>query len=239
MRTCRGNILFLILLAVVLFAALAYAVTSSLRGGGKDASSEEIEAATSQIVQQATLIEHIVSRLMLTNDCKDTQISFYTANNTDYLNNNAPATNKCHVFDPAGGAGSFPIPPKDLLDSKYSGQSRYGEVLFLSKQIAGPNGMGRQKLTYLVPYISEVACRDINFKLYGLSKTLTPTEDSQTVPQMIGTIFQGTYASSGGDIDGWGAASGAASGFWRFKDKGCTRTSDNATPFYFHILIDR
>lgn len=46
----RGNVLFLILLAVVLFAALNYAVTSSMSGGGKNASDERYRLLASQLI---------------------------------------------------------------------------------------------------------------------------------------------------------------------------------------------
>jgi len=70
MRRTRGNILFLILLAVVLFAALSYAVTSSMRGGGRDASSENLQAGAAAISQYVALLRIEVQRLMLMNDCK-------------------------------------------------------------------------------------------------------------------------------------------------------------------------
>ncbi|MFZ5695163.1 MAG: hypothetical protein ACOY4N_05905 [Pseudomonadota bacterium] len=48
----------MILLAVVLFAALSYAVTSSIQGGSKDGSSENIRTQAALIVGNATLAEN-------------------------------------------------------------------------------------------------------------------------------------------------------------------------------------
>ncbi len=111
MHCQRGNILFLILLAVVLFAALSYAVTSSTRGGGKDVGDEKAQSIASALLQYASLAEQTVSRLKLTNGCSDTQLSFENGTVTGYANANAPADKRCHVFDPAGGGMAWQSPP--------------------------------------------------------------------------------------------------------------------------------
>lgn len=59
-RSERGNILFMILIAVALFAALSYAVTSSSRGGSKGIGEERARLLASRIVQYGTSIEQAV-----------------------------------------------------------------------------------------------------------------------------------------------------------------------------------
>lgn len=108
-RTTRqkGNILFLILLAVVLFAALSYAVTQSMRGGGKDARTENADAKAADILNYFSQLDTAIQRMMLTGSVKDYEINFYYQSGSKYVNGNNDNYNctqsRCRVFDPAGG----------------------------------------------------------------------------------------------------------------------------------------
>lgn len=63
MKSNSGNVLFLILIAVALFAALSYAVTSSSRGGGIDAKKDSSELIASEIMNYVSSLEQAVTRL--------------------------------------------------------------------------------------------------------------------------------------------------------------------------------
>ena len=113
----RGNILFLILLAIILFAALSYAVTNSIRGGGKDISPEVAKARATELVEYFSGIRSAITRLQLTNNCSVAQISLDYNNGasncltselpaTGYENSNSPTDCRCHVFHPKGGGVS-------------------------------------------------------------------------------------------------------------------------------------
>lgn len=103
----RGNILFLVLLAVVLFAALSYAVTQSQRGAGNDASNEKVQAQAAELMNYFTSIDVGVQRMLTTGGIKDYELNFFYQIGNNYIfgsNDNTNCTEaRCRVFDPAGG----------------------------------------------------------------------------------------------------------------------------------------
>ncbi len=101
----RGNVLFLILIAVALFGALSMAISysSSSGGTGGDIMRQQSRVNASEIIDYAGNLSTTISRLRL-NGCTQDQISF--ENNiitTGYDNTLAPTDETCHVFKAAGG----------------------------------------------------------------------------------------------------------------------------------------
>lgn len=117
MNTQRGNILFIILLAVVLFAALTYAVNGGFRvSQDQNIPKEKARAIAAEIINYATLMEQTVNRLRV-NGCTPTQISFENTVETTYFNNLSPIDKSCNVFDKAGGGMAWKIPDASWLIS--------------------------------------------------------------------------------------------------------------------------
>ena len=94
MKNENGNVLFLILIAVVLFAALSYAVTQSSRSGGSDITEESINLGLDEVLNYVTSIRMAVTRMNLTGCDIDGDITFerapFDGSDTDYTNPNNP-----------------------------------------------------------------------------------------------------------------------------------------------------
>ena len=75
MRNRSGNALFLVLIAIGLFAALSFAVSSS-GGGGASLDREQLQLKAAEIRDYASQMANTVQQMVTTGGCLDTQISF-------------------------------------------------------------------------------------------------------------------------------------------------------------------
>lgn len=105
MNRQNGNALFLILIAMALFAALSYAVTQAGRGGGNiDREQQKLDQAVSEQCNAA--VDYAVNKVKILNGCDSSEIS-YELPDGDNPNPAAPADKSCHAFH-ANGGGATP-----------------------------------------------------------------------------------------------------------------------------------
>ncbi len=120
-RRPSGNVLFLILIAVLLFAALSYAVAHSARNSGSmTAGREKIKIAVAAAQQQALSYRMGIHRVMMMNGVRENELSFVNdiwpafLNNASHYDNPDCAGGACRIFAADGGATVYAAPPADL-----------------------------------------------------------------------------------------------------------------------------
>ncbi len=221
----RGNVLFLILLAVVLLAALAYAVTNSLRGGGKDASSESAQSIAAQMMQYATLIENTITRAMLINNVPDYGFDMSGSNTASSASNATCVTPECRLFDKSSTNGlmaSIRL-TKGLATGIASSPTRFYVTNVVNV------GTPAEDVVLIFGDLSKPVCDAVN-AIVGISPNLANMEGFGGSP----TNYSDTYTSfpvSGSNI---GDEDPAFIG----KSTGCFRHSSNGYSFY-HVVMTR
>lgn len=103
MKHQRGNVLFLILIAVALFAALGYAITQSSRGGGS-AEKETLRIAAAQFLQIGAAMRGNVQRMVVAG----TPVANIRLHPDNSPEPGCDATDTTCLFSPAGGGMSTP-----------------------------------------------------------------------------------------------------------------------------------
>ena len=153
MRKQSGNVLFLILIAVVLFAALSYAVTQSSRGGG-NADSEATKIAVSEAINYVSAVRTAITRMKIAGVDNDNFCFDHTSwGHTDY-NHAACADNTTQVFHADGGGVAWSNPPQGINDGTpwlFNGNNRIPNV-----------GTTALELTMILPNVTEEACREFS-----------------------------------------------------------------------------
>ena len=229
-----GNVLFLILLAVALFAALSYAVTSSTRSGGGDASKEKIQLQANELMNFGSTVKVAVDRLRASG-CSVNQISFdgpvtgkirkaASDSSFAYVNGSAPGNGKCNVFDPRGAGVSFPnISPGVQVASKLvSTDHNKSNIYFFNgnNQVHDVGVTTNSELMMFAPFLTKNLCDFINQKngISGSYVTSLDTNDNHP--------WQGTYNT-------WGFITGSFTG----KFSGCIEKGSSTGDYYFYQVL--
>lgn len=169
-----GNVLFLILIAVALFAALSYAVTSSNRSGKTSITSESGELAASRILNFTTAVQGAVLRLSTVKGVTPPELKYNNDVSTSYDGSTyvhgamgTPSDPSLYVFHPLGGN----IPAQKFEDAvtPCSGcggtpvKGGHFAISWMRMVEAGTNDLA--ELAVMIGDLREDACLAINKKL--------------------------------------------------------------------------
>ncbi len=236
-----GNVLFYILIAVALLAALSYAIAQSGRSSGSNISSERAALYATEIIEYGNIISQAVSQIRL-RDYKDTEISFENNVVSGYTNANC-TDSECEIFNINGGGIHYMPPKSDWLDSSNSSASLYGELYFNGSSSAIEIGTSSDDLILFIPYIKQDLCIAINKKL-GIIPTTDKVPSEINGPFDVADKFTGSYGSTLDHKVSGNATTGETSILYG-KNSGCTEASGSSpnpasgTYHYYQVLIAR
>lgn len=201
----NGNILFILLVALALFAGLTYAITQAGQnvGNGK---TEKASIAASEIMDYSNSVKIAVQKIIM-NGCSDTDISF--ANNVvSGYEHSPPAPSKCMVFKSSGGQLRWKSPDPKWLETAYTGQTYRipKKTCILNIGLNGPdlstpttfcdNAPEAVDLFIMLIGLKKDLCEAINFRISGDKTIPLDRENFATANALYAGVF-----STGGNYE--------------------------------------
>lgn len=235
----KGNALWYILIAIVLLAALSYAITRSSRfGSASMVLSGQVDTSVAELLSYADTLRDTVARLRL-RGCSETGLNFAHADWADpakYINPAAPNDGSCDVFASTGGSLLWKTPPT-LAQS--TGATEYLITGAQAVKQVGTDNTASAASTelLLIARVTADMCSGINRRL-DISGTPAFAAGSLAIPPTSGSMVYGAAGTFGfGTSLGTGTAPNAAE--TNGQRAGCYRqTGDNAYLFY-QVLLAR
>lgn len=193
--TQSGNVLFLILIAVALFAALSYAVTETSRGGGMDISDKRAAVVADEILIYMSSVEKVVQRA-LSRGISEGDLCFdydeYPGAIADY-EHAACADPVNRIFGSAGGGVKWQEPTSEALTGTgsglwvFDGSNRVVEI-------GTDNAVASSAdLVMFLFHVSDRVCRKINERAGVTAADAAPPRDDVTVTT---TPYIGTFTDN-------------------------------------------
>jgi hypothetical protein len=223
-----GNLFYIILIGIVLFAALMYMFSRSARQGTGNLTAKQAELSADGVADYAQAVGRGVERVMR-NGCSEGQINFVTTENAAYPDNSdAPADKSCNVFDLNGGAITA-LPNAAFPKGAVARPSGGSSLEKIGTWDAG-SASGHQDLVLWIGPVSEDDCTRLN-KRSGF--TSTPPEISAGNAQEWGNTGWGTSVMTLGTLAGHNA------GCVKIKSEGQPATSVQPGYQFYYVLWAR
>lgn len=223
-----GNVLFLILIAVALFAALSYAVTSSTRTGGGSADSETNLISSAQITQYPSAVSTAVVRMIISGSTAE-EIRFNRPSEYDDLD-----TNDIGVFHPDGGSATYIPAPADVMVGTDAGQWVFNADMEIPD--IGLSGVGGNDIIAYLIGIRQAICRKINEE-HGLGTTI-PVLTADRAAQYGERMFDdGSTDYMFPTVDVPDIDDGANS--FDGQPFGCFQNAGGGDYVYYHVIVER
>src|SRR3990167_1477515 len=169
----RGNALFIILIAVALFAALSFAITRSSRTGGAPISEEKMSISWAKLQSRISMYRGAITRMTLAG----TDISVMTAYDPSV---GSPSFSSTSIYHPDGGG--VPFDGNFLTFDEGGGDSSSGSGMFsigsgieIVNVGTSESGTGNGNDILAILLVRPALCEYINKKIgYGSSIPIIP-----------------------------------------------------------------
>lgn len=235
----KGNVLFLILIAVALFAALSYAVTQSSRSGGGDADRETNLVNSAQISQYPASVRTALLRMIISDGIEIADLEFNLPSNFSNCSTPSGGTAGDHcVFHGEGGNVAYVPAPVEVVtgasiqDWVINGEN---EINLVGVTAGGdaPTSSTAEVIAFL-PNVTTAVCQRINEEL-GINSGSIPAETNLDVTTTMinsdGSTKVGLVSDTNGGTIGADVSSLDSQGF------GCF--SQSSVNYYYHVLIEQ
>lgn len=220
----RGNVFFYILIGVILFAALGFAISQSNRGSVAALDADKARLLSAGVIEYANTLAAATAQLRL-RGFGDTGISFQNAADAAYAYDPC-GDNTCMIFHLSGGGVTYQPPASGVNDGT-------GWYITGSAAVTDIGLTGTADLVAFLPDVGEALCIQINNRLgVGATDAAPPTDTGYAT----GAEFTGTYP--GGVVIGDEAGGTSLKG----KTAGCFQSTTDPTAGSYHfyrVLVAR
>ncbi len=244
----RGSSRILAFVSTILFAALAFVVTSPEEKNkrAQELGKNQSELASSQIMQFAIMTETGIMRMLATMGVSIDQVSFENPYAEGYENPSC-YEGKCKLFHPQGGGVAYREPDERWLDQFHAFQNGFGEWVFPANTCVwgipsqgtipcNQDGSPSEELIVMLPYLRKELCQEINRAIH------IPMHEGEP-PKNLGCGYEYSEKFTGILHDGYMIRD--TGGKLERMKTGCFHQSEDVCPsapdqyVFFHVLRGR